>query len=432
MTSSGAATRIQLVKKRRRLVARRRHPRRRRRRRGRPLDADATAGWSGCPRPSRGESRRASSPRKALLDLRIGGDAAGRGVYVQRSSELLVAESRLWEVLHGDCARASGADDRAAPAPSRSARSRCERHGAGWRVVEPRPALADPRAGAALLGPARARARRLLRAGPAPSPAPNEDLVTFDRRLEARIRWQGGGNLPQVIRATARSCASRRRPWKRLAARLDELRQRHSSSLRLEESTPSIRDRGKKLSLRHADHAWSITAPPEAAGPAEDGLVRERLRGLLELRGRAVGAPGAPVLGSLRLAGAADAVELTLTGAATRWPGCASRRTRRCSCPGSRSQLFDPDPLLLRSERVDTFRPDQVSSRQRRRRRDQATPRSSRRSPICTPSGCSSGASRCATRCAWSPAGSAHTYLARPSDRDGCLVRTSDERARRS
>jgi hypothetical protein len=300
----------------------------------------------------------------AGVDLRLGGDAPGGGVYVARGDDLLVAEHRLLEVTEADFrARAAVLDDAAAATTVQIGPLAIERHAAGWRVIQPKPLLADPERVAALLntlGHARADS---FQAGPAPSPSANEDVVTFDSKVEARIRWQGCGKLPQVVRADGAILCFAADALQPLRVTADELREPHLGALRIDDiDAVDLEAAGRKLSLRRADHAWRITAPAEAAGPAEDAQVRDRLAGLVRLRARAFGPPGNQAFGRLRLAGSGDEVALTLAQNGHDVTATRSGEDAALLLTSNSTKLFDADWLPLRSRRVDSFRPDQVSA----------------------------------------------------------------------
>jgi hypothetical protein len=363
-----------------------------------------------------------ASGKDLTIDLRIGDEAAGRGVYVQRGRDFLVAEARLWEVLQGDFrSRAVVLDDPAGASTIQIGPLALERHAGGWRIIEPRPALADSERVASLLNTlGNARADKLL-SGPAPSPAPNDELLSFDSRLQARIRWKGCGNLPQVIRADgAVLCFSSLD----LHPRIDDLREPHLANLRLDDiDAIDLELSGKSLSLRHRDHAWQITAPPSADGPADDAAVRERLRQLLELRARAFGAPGSQSLGTIHLASPTDEVTLSLAKGGADLTALRKPEDSALLLPAKALALFDPDPLSLRSKRVDTFRPDQVTSL--------SADGSELKDPRILDALSNLHAERVQNR-DFAPhhtlrvvaAGKTHTFSLGPRDSDGCLVRT--------
>jgi hypothetical protein len=299
------------------------------------------------------------------VDLRIGADAAGRGVYVARGPELLVAEHHLVEVSDLDAvalrSRAPALDDPAAAATLQIGPLGLERHGGGWRIIEPKPALADAdKVGALVTALGRARADSLS-PGPPPPPAPGDQTLAFDGKLQARIRWTGCGKMPQVIRSDGAVLCFAESALEPLRATVDQLRETHLTAFRLEEvDAADFEAGGRALSLRRGDHAWRITS--DGAAPADDAAVRERLKSLLDLRARAFGPPGAERVGRLRLGAGGETVELELFRAGHEISALRKGEDLALLLPGTAMKLLDADPLGVRSRRVDTFRPDQVSA----------------------------------------------------------------------
>ncbi len=290
--------------------------------------------------------------RDLTIDLRIGADAAGRGVYVARGGDLLVAESRLLEVTDRDAgaflSRAALLEEPTAVTTLQIGPLAIERHGAGWRVIQPKPALADSeRVGALLSALARARAES-TQPGPAPSPRPDEVALTLDGRSQARIRWSEStcGKLPQLVRADGVLLCFAADTLQPLQVTVDQLREPHLTDLRLDDvSTIDLEVAGRRLSLRRAQHAWRITAPAEEAAPADDAKVRERLAEILKLRARAFAVPSGDPVGRIRLGGDSGQVSLTLARSNRELTAQRDGEDLALLLPASALKLFDPEPL---------------------------------------------------------------------------------------
>jgi hypothetical protein len=356
------------------------------------------------------------------LDLRIGEDAPGRGVYVRRGSELLVAESHLAEVVAADFrSRRAVLEDVSAAKTVQIGALSLEHHAAGWRIVAPRPALADARSVEHLLDAFSARGESFT---PAPSPSPGDEVIAFEGRVQAHIRWpfsrETCGKMPQVLRADgAALCFADLSP---LQARLDDLRLPTLTQFSLDDiDAVDLEISGKKISLKRVDHEWRLDGEP-----AEDQRVRERLHALLGLRARAFAPPGSAVIGHARIA--AQGEEVTLTLAKSGYEVLAQRASEDGALilPASALKLFDPDPLQLRSLRVDTFRPDLVS------KVDADGVQLPHRSPLVDAlSNLHAEAIQhrnfAVRRTIRVTAGAVHTFLVGPSDADGCLIKTSED-----
>jgi hypothetical protein len=375
--------------------------------------------------------------RAGSVDLQIGEDAAGRGVYARRGVDLLVAESRLAEVVAAEFRSKSAVlDDVGSAGAVQVGPLALERHHGGWRVIEPRPALADPAPVQQLLSALTAARADSFRPGPAPSPAPGEQVIAFDGRLQARIRPSGDGGvcdkMTQVDRADGAVLCFSEASLAPLHVRVDDLRLPRLTSLALDEiDAVDFEISGRQLSLRRAGHEWRITAPAADAGPAEDALVRERLQGLLELRARAFGPPGASSLGHIRLAGAGDEVQVAL--ARSGYEILAQRQSEDSALilPAASIKLFDPDPLSLRSRRVDTFRPDSVTAVSLD---GAALSLGSPRADAIVRDFADLHAQAVQRRnftarhnLRITAAGSVHTFLLGPCDADGCLLKTKED-----
>jgi hypothetical protein len=296
--------------------------------------------------------------------------------------------------------------------------------------LSPTPALADPeKVGPLLNALTQARAER-IEPGPAPSPAPG-DAVTLDGRVQAHIAWEGCDKMPRVVRADGAVLCFTAQSLAPLRATVTELRELRLTSLRAEDvDTLELEISGKSLSLKREDRAWRITAPADAAGPADDVSVRERIGEILKLRGRAQATPASPSLGRVKLAGGGAAFELTI--ARHNYEVHATRKAEDAALilPASALKLFDPDPMLLRGRRVDGFRPDQVSAvsgdgndllRDKEGTRRLVEALSELRAESIQKRNFAPRHTLEVTA-----GGVAHTYLLGPIDSDGCLVKTSE------
>jgi hypothetical protein len=364
------------------------------------------------------------------VDLRLGEDAPGRGLYVRRGDQLLVAESRLAEVAAADFrSRSAVLDDVSAASTVQIGPLALERQAAGWRVVAPRPALGDPQAVQQLLDALAAARADSFAAGPPPSPAPADDVIALDGRVQGRIHWDGDkgcGKLPHVARADGAVLCFAEATLAPLKARVDDLRLGRLTTLALDDiDAADFEIAGKKLSLVRADHEWRMVAPQ--AAPAEDRLVRERLQALLQLKARAFAPPGAVPIGHARLAGGGDEVQLTLTKSGYEILVQRKAEDGALILPGTALKLFDADPLPLLSRRVDTYRPDSVTMVSFDGRPLPA------HSPLVTALADLHAETvqqrsflvRHTLRI--TAAGAVHTYLIGPADADGCLLRTRDD-----
>jgi hypothetical protein len=295
------------------------------------------------------------------ITLRIGGDAPGRGVYVERLGEVVVAEPRLLEVVEAELASARlTVGDPAGARTLAFAPLSLERQAGGWRIVQPSPARADGDRVDALLA-ALARARAASTVTPGPAPLPGDRALVLDGKTEARLRDGGCRDQVLALRADGAALCFDRAALSPLFEP-GELRDPHPFPFRLDEvDALDVREGAATLSLRRAEHAWRITAPLDAAGPADDGAVREWLDALVHARARRFAAPGR-ALATVRMAAGGDEVSVEIGRTDTELTALRRGEAEAGYLPSSTLKLIDTDPLRVRSRRIDTFRPADVTA----------------------------------------------------------------------